>query len=69
MGITVPNKVRNIPGIDNIPGVKKKSSLSSVIGIVLGGAVIIALLPIVIIVSMSLVDVLINDQESNYTGV
>lgn len=69
MGITVPNKVRNIPGIDNISGVKKKSSLSSVIGIVLGGAVIIALLPIVIIVSMSLVDVLTNDQESNYTGV
>lgn len=69
MGITVPNKVRNIPGIDNIPGAKKKSSLSSVIGIVLGGAVIIALLPIMIIVSMSLVDVLTNDQESNYTGV
>lgn len=68
MGITVPNKVKNIPGIDNIPGVKKKPSLSSVIGSVLGGAVIITLLPIVIIVSMSIVDVLTNDQERNYTG-
>lgn len=61
MGITVPNKVKNIPGV------KKKSSLSSVIGSVLGVAVIIALLPIVIIFSMSLVDVLTNDQERNYT--
>lgn len=43
--------------------------LSSVIGSVLGGAVIITLLPIVIIVSMSLFDVLTNDQERNYTGV
>lgn len=60
MGITVPNKVKNIPGV-------KKSSLSSVIGSVLGVAVIIALLPIVIIFSMSLVDVLTNDQERNYT--
>lgn len=68
MGITVPNKVKNIPGIDNIPGVKKKSSLSSVIGSVLGGAVIIALLPIVIIVSMSLFDALTNNQKRDYTG-
>lgn len=62
MGITVPNKVKNIPGVK-----KKSSSLSSVIGSVLGVAVIIALLPIVIIFSMSLVDVLTNDQERNYT--
>lgn len=62
MGITVPNKVKNIPGVKN-----KSSSLSSVIGSVLGVAVIIALLPIVIIFSMSLVDVLTNDQERNYT--